>query len=256
MMNETLETIKKRVSLRRYLDQPIKKEDLDTILEAAFQAPTAGNMMLYSIIRVTDPELKLKLSKSCDDQPFIATAPEVLIFCADWQKWEDYYKHSNVQKIADKNNKDVHHAHEGEFFLATNDAIIAAQNAVIAAESLNIGSCYIGDIMEHYEKHQAMLNLPKYVFPIVMLTFGYYPENMKRVHRPRFDQQYVVFENQYQRLTNDQLDDMFKDRDYPKALFDNFGQYMYNRKSGTDFIEEMSRSLKAALDVWADDSVE
>lgn len=255
-MNATLETIKQRVSLRRYDSKPISKEDLKTIYEAAFLAPTAGNMMLYSIIRVTDPELKLALSKSCDDQPLIATAPEVLIFCADWQKYEDYYKYCQVEKIAQKNNREVHHAHEGEFFLATNDAIIAAQNAVIAAESLGIGSCYIGDIMEHYELHRDMLNLPKYVFPVVMLTFGYYPENMKRVHRPRFDEKFVVFENQYERLNDEQLEEMFKDRDYPKSLFDNFGQYMYNRKSGTDFIEEMSRSLKAALDTWADDNKE
>lgn len=250
-MKTTLDTINERVSLRRYHTKAIPANELDIILDAAFKAPTAGNMMLYSIIRVTDQKLKDELAVSCDNQPFIATAPEVLIFCADWQKWEDYYTLCNVEKVAKKDNREVHHAAEGEFFLAANDAIIAAQNAVIAAESLNIGSCYIGDIMEHFEQHKAMLNLPKYVFPVVMLTFGYYPEDMKRVYRPRFNKEHIVFENQYQKLDNTQLETMFADRKYPQDLFDNFGQFMYSRKSGTEFIEEMSRSLKAALKSWS-----
>ena len=52
---------------------------------------------------------------------------------------------------------------EGDLFLASSDALIAAQNAVIAAESFGIGSCYIGDITEQYEVHKEMLNLPQYV---------------------------------------------------------------------------------------------
>lgn len=49
--------------------------------------------------------------------------------------------------------------------LAVTDTVIAAQNAVVAAESLGIGSCYIGDIMENCEEHRRLLQLPDYVFP-------------------------------------------------------------------------------------------
>ena len=58
-------------------------------------------------------------------------------------------------------------------FLACCDALIAAQTAVIAAESLGIGTCYIGDIMENYEEHEELFGLPKYVFPIRLICFGY-----------------------------------------------------------------------------------
>ena len=56
--------------------------------------------------------------------------------------------------------------------LACCDALIAAQTTVLAAESLGIGSCYIGDIMENYEIHRDLLQLPKYVFPIALLCLG------------------------------------------------------------------------------------
>ena len=82
-MNETIRQLKERKSVRVFLDREIGKAEKDAILEAAFAAPTAGNQQLYTIIDVTDPQLKAELVKTCDNQPFIATAKMVLIFCAD-----------------------------------------------------------------------------------------------------------------------------------------------------------------------------
>ena len=151
-MNETINTINNRVSLRRYSQKQISKQHLDTILESATKAPTAGNMMMYSILKITDDDLKESLSKTCDNQPFIKKAPVVLVFVADVKKWFDYYK------ICGEEN--VKTPQINEFMLSVNDALIACQNAVLAAESLNIGSCYIGDIMENYEQVKSLLNLP------------------------------------------------------------------------------------------------
>ena len=86
---------------------------------------------------------------------------------------------------------------EGNFILATQDALIAAENAVIAAESLGVGSCYIGDIMENYEYHKKLLNLPKYVYPVTMLTLGYYPEGYHIPLKDRFKKNYVIFDEEY-----------------------------------------------------------
>ena len=88
-MNHTLEIINRRTSLRRYKDIPISEEHLDILLHSAMRAPTAGNMMLYSILVIRDQETKDILSKTCDNQPFIARAPVVLVFLADLQLiWE------------------------------------------------------------------------------------------------------------------------------------------------------------------------
>ena len=81
-MNEVLCQLHDRKSVRAYEDRPVEPEIKRAVLEAAIQAPTAGNMALYTILDITDPEKKAALAKSCDDQPFIAQAPMVLIFCA------------------------------------------------------------------------------------------------------------------------------------------------------------------------------
>ncbi len=148
------------------------------------------------------------------------------------QKWYDYFKVCNVENIKSPGMND--------FMLGVNDALIACQNTVIAAESLGIGSCYIGDIMENYEKHKELLNLPDYTFPAAMITFGYYPENIKRVYRDRFDKEYVVFDNVYKRLDEDELKNMFKrkEENMPKTNthdVNNFGELMYIKKQVQSF---------------------
>lgn len=252
---ETIELLKNRMSLRKYKDEPVSKEHLDIILESAMRAPTAGNMMLYSIISVEDKEKKEILSKSCDNQPFIATAPVVLIFLADMQRWFDYYKYCGVKEYCIEKGLEYNSPDEGDLMLAAADAIIAAQNAVIAGEVLNIGSCYIGDIIENWEIHRQLLDLPEWVFPVAMLTMGYYPEEQQRRITPRFDRKYIVFNDKYERLSHEDFQNMFEDREKKlspenKAEAKNFGQFMYARKTGSDFSKEMTRSVREMLKNW------
>lgn len=254
-MNSTIDIIKKRTSLRRYADRPISKEHLDMIIESAMRAPTAGNMMLYSIIIVDDQAKKETLSRTCDNQPFIAKAPLVMVFVADYQKWFDYYQISGVGDYCREKNMEFEGANVNDFMLACCDALIAAQNAVIAAESLGIGSCYIGDIMENYETHKKLLNLPDWAFPVAMLCFGYYPEGYAKTRRNRFDEKYIVFNNEYKRLNEQELKDMYKvfeERFSTCNKFgaENMGQMYYAMKTGAGFSKEMLRSIKEALKVW------
>ncbi|MNN06727.1 FMN reductase [NAD(P)H] [compost metagenome] len=252
-MNDVINVISNRMSLRKYEEKKISKEHLDIIIESAMRAPTAGNMMMYSVIIVEDEEKKKKISKTCDDQPFIAKAPTVLLFLADMQRWYDYFDYSNVKDYCERNNKKYAGPGEGDFVLAIEDTMIAAQNAVIAAESLGIGSCYIGDIIENYEIHKEMFNLPKWVVPVGMLCMGYYPGNYNRIIQPRFDRKYIVFNEEYNRLKDEDFADMFKDKKVAKENIykaENFGQYMYGRKIGSDFSKEMTRSIKVMLENW------
>lgn len=253
---ETIELLKRRMSLRKYADKNISKEHMDIILESAMRAPTAGNMMLYSIIVVEDEERKKILSNTCDNQSFIASAPAVLIFLADMQRWFDYYNYSNVQDFCDEKGLEYNTPDEGDLMLAAADAIIAAQNAVIAGEALDIGSCYIGDIIENYEIHRDLLNLPKWVFPAAMLCMGYYPEDQKRIIAPRFNKENIVFREEYKRLSEDDFKEMFNEREKRlspenKAGAKNYGQFMYARKTGSDFSKEMTRSVREMLKNWS-----
>ena len=188
-MNEVLQQLHERKSARVYEDRPVEPEVKRAVLEAAIQAPTAGNMALYTILDITDPEKKALLAKSCDDQPFIATAPMVLIFCADYRRWYDVFC-AYVEQVR---KPDM-----GDLFLAEADALIAAQKAVVAAHSLGLGSCYIGDITENYEYHKKLLNLPKYVVPAALVCFGYPTEQqLRRPKPPRHPVEDLVHENGY-----------------------------------------------------------
>ena len=163
-MNEVIRQLMDRKSVRAFTEQEISREDKELILHSAMQAPTAGNQQMYTIIDVTSQELKDALVKTCDNQNFIAKGKMVLIFCADYQKWYDAFAAAGCEPRLPA---------EGDLMLAVCDTMIAAQNAVVAAESLGIGSCYIGDVMENCEEQRKLLNLPEYVFPVGMLVFGY-----------------------------------------------------------------------------------
>ena len=257
-MNSTLEILDRRRSVRAYANRPIDAAEKDAIVQAAFRAPTAGNMMLYSIIEVDDPELRARLVVTCDNQPFIARAPLVLLFLADCQRWADYFELSGCEPRALELGLKPRKPQVGDLMLACCDTLIAAQNAVIAAESLGIGSCYIGDILENYEIHRQMFNLPRYVIPLTMLCFGYPADNPDRVRSTRFNRKYILSQNAYHRLGADEIREMFSG---PEERFaergprqngaQNFGQAMYFRKFISEFSVEMSRSVQAMLDQWS-----
>lgn len=242
-MNEVLKQLYDRKSVRVYEDRPVPEDVKQEILSAAIQAPSAGNMALYTILDITDQALKDKLSVSCDNQPFIATAPVVLIFCADYRRWYDVFR-SAVDIVR---KPDL-----GDLFLAQADAIIAAQNAVVAAQSLGLGSCYIGDITENFEYHKKLLHLPQYVVPAAMLCMGYpTAQQLSRSKPPRHDMADLVYENGYH---------MEKAAEMPRMLATQQGKtgedlrdYLRRfckRKWNSAFSEEMSRSCRAMAEDW------
>ncbi len=237
--NETIRQLLARKSVRSFTDQEITPEEKKLILEAAVQAPTAGNQQLYTILDITDQKLKDRLVDTCDHQPMIAKAKLVLIFCADYKKWYDGF-------LAAKS--EPREPGTGDLMLAVCDAMIAAQNAVAAAESMGIGSCYIGDIMENCEEQQELLHLPEYVLPVGMLIFGYSTQQQKdRVKPERVAMEYVVHENGYQVLSDMQLKDMWRPRCGEKT-FEEWMDAFCRRKYNSDFSREMTRSVQKYLD--------
>ncbi len=242
-MTETIRQLNARKSVRVFLDREIPREEKNAILNAACQAPTAGNQQLYTIIDVTDPEIKARLVDTCDHQPFIADAKLVLIFCADCKKWYDGFRYAGCQPRLPG---------VGDLLLAVSDANIAAQNAVTAAESLGIGSCYIGDIMENCEGQRALLHLPPYVFPAAMLVFGYPTEQQKERAKPlRADMRHIVHENRYREMDADELRDLFSIRTEKKS-YEDYMKAFCDRKYNSDFSVEMSRSVGEYLKQFQD----
>lgn len=244
-MNEVLRQLHERKSVRAFEDRPVEPEVKRAVLEAAIQAPTAGNMALYTILDITDPEKKAALAKSCDDQPFIAKAPVVLIFCADYRRWYDVF----CQYVDDVRKPDM-----GDLFLAEADALIAAQNAVAAAHSLGLGSCYIGDITENYEYHKKLLNLPQYVVPAAMLCMGYpRSQQLRRPKPPRHPAEALVHENGYDLEKSARMPLMLEAQQGKSGeeLADYIRRFC-QRKYNSDFSREMSRSCAEMVRDWCE----
>jgi len=241
-MNEVLKQLHDRKSVRVYEDRTVAPEVKQAILDAAVQAPTAGNMSLFTILDITDPEIKAKLAVSCDNQPFIATAPMVLIFCADYRRWYEVFREYGEVRTPDM----------GDLFLAQADAIIAAQNAVVAAHSLGLGSCYIGDITEKYEFHRELLKLPKYVVPAAMLCMGYPTEHQKNRAKPvRFRRSDLVHENGYCMEKSNEMGRMLMERTGRQGeAFADWVRRFCDFKWNSEFSREMSRSCSAMVEEW------
>ena len=240
-MNTVIQQLYSRKSVRAFTDREITAEEKQAILRAAAEAPTAGNQQLYTILDIADQSIKDRLVETCDHQPMIAQANLVLVFCADCKKWYDAY----VAVGCETRKPGV-----GDLMLAVCDAMIAAQNAVTAAESLGIGSCYIGDIMENCEAQQELLCLPDYVFPVGMVIFGYPTQQQIRRAKPeRVNLEYIVHKNSYKVMDPPQLEAMWTPRSGEKGYV-SWMQAFCNRKYNSDFSKEMTRSVAQYLKMF------
>ena len=237
-MNDIIRSLYERKSVRAYTEEDISPEEKSAILEAAAQAPTAGNQQLYTILDITDPDKKEALALLCDNQPFIAKAPLVLIFLADCRKWYRAFSFGGCAARAPGC---------GDLLLAVSDANIAAQNSVVAAESLGIGSCYIGDIMERKEDLSKLLSLPRWVFPAAMLVYGRPTEQQKQRNKPqRCAMEHIVHENAYRDMDEEELRQMLGYKAGQRSYYDwlkSFCDFKFN----SGFSREMSRSVKEYL---------
>ncbi|MBS7525532.1 nitroreductase family protein [Fusibacter paucivorans] len=233
-MNETIKIMKDHTSIRKFNGMPLTDAEIDAIIESAMRGATAGNMMLYSLIDVRSKENLSKLAVWCDNQPFIESAAFALIVVVDYQKWHRFYELNGLDRSL---------GYDGptptDLVLGMQDAMIAAQNAVIAAESMGIGTCYIGDILEHKETVSAHFGLPDYTIPATLIVFGRYEH--KPVLRKRFDKSYVVFSERYETLSDESIKAMFSEH----FTSDGSVEAFYKRKHSAPFYKEMVRSIRA-----------
>ncbi len=163
--NETLKLLIERGSCRSFSDRQIPNEVLELILEAGIHSATGGNLQPYSIIKITDVAIKQELDRLCGDQVFVATAPIDLLFCIDWRRLQRWAQLQNAPFAA--NNSFRH------FWISFQDTIIAAQSICTAADALDLGSVYVGTVLECIPELRQMFKLPDGVFPVVLVSLGY-----------------------------------------------------------------------------------
>lgn len=199
-LNSTIEAQLNHRTIRQFKDEEIPNEIFTTLMEVARQTATSMGMQAFSIIRVTDRKVKEEIAKVCK-QDYVANAPELLIFLVD--------QFRNAQIAKEKGGDATNAADMDCFFQGFTDATIAAQNVVNAAESLELGTVYLGSILNDSEKICELLKLPKLTFPAVGLGIGYPNQNPDL--KPRMDNRFKIFENEY--TIFDQYVEQLKDYD-------------------------------------------
>jgi len=174
--NEIIKCLYERASVRSFTDQEVSNDTLRTIIDAGCHAATGGNLQPYSIIEIRSDEKKQALMNTKCMQPIVKNAPVSLLFCIDWYRIEQWAKANHAPYAVRQSYR--------HFWIAFQDTIIAAQNICTAADSLGLGSVYLGTVESCFDELRPMFNLPKGVFPVVILSLGYpkkYPEPAKKL---------------------------------------------------------------------------
>ncbi|RTR35169.1 oxygen-insensitive NADPH nitroreductase [Robertmurraya yapensis] len=190
VQSDFLSLLENHRSIRHFLDKKIPDFDIRRIITAAQSVSTSSNGQAFSIINVTDQEMKKKLANYAGSQKQVEDCSNFLVFCADLFRLEQISQRLNVEmkKVLDSTEM---------FLIATIDATLVAQNTVVAAESLGYGIVYTGGIRNNPEKVSELLNLPYRTFPVFGICIGYPDPNRIPEKKPRLPLGAVFYQNEY-----------------------------------------------------------
>ncbi|WP_296403768.1 oxygen-insensitive NADPH nitroreductase [Psychrobacter sp.] len=210
-MNSTLEAMLSHRSVRSFTEEPISPEMLEAVLEAGRAASTSNYMQSVSIIRITDPQQRIKfhqISNGMSEEEYnkaksegkklahqyILECPEYLVFCMD------NYRHQLVEPEAQLDWMEV-------VLISAVDAGLYAQNVLAAAESLGLGGVYIGSMRNDIERAGEVIKAPKHVVPLFGMCLGHPSDSpVNATQKPRFPLSMLVSENEYKPATQQQID--------------------------------------------------
>ncbi len=211
-MTHVYDVLTEHRSIRKYKSDSVDEKHLEMILRATQAAPSSVNGQQWSIIVVRDQDKKDQFAELTGGQPWVGEAPIFLVFVADYNR---------AKLAADKNNQELKLTESVEsIMVASVDIGLAASNAIAVAESLGYGIVPIGGVRRDPEKVIELLDLPKYVYPIVGLCIGVPDE--KHEKKPRLPIQAVVHNETYNK-------DLMVDID----LYDDMiNQYLMDRSGG------------------------
>lgn len=190
-MNPTIQNQLNHRSIRKFKDIPLTVDQVNLLVDVARHTSTSSFMQSYSILSVTDPEKKAKVAQ-IGNQNYIAECGHLFIMLAD--------QHRN-QLIAEEQNTDTEVLGSFDrFFVAATDAILAAQNIMIAAEAMGLGAVFLGSILNQVDQLIEIFDLPEHVVPVLGIAIGY-PDHAPQL-KPRLPRALMHFENSYPKLDN------------------------------------------------------
>jgi nitroreductase len=187
--NETLDILLSHRSVRAYRPDPLPEGTIETLVGAAQSAPSSSNLQCWSVVAVEDSARKARLAALSSNQKYIVEAPLFLVWLVDLARL--------ARLAAERGVTAEMLSHLEAFTLATVDCALAAQNAVVAAESLGLGCVYIGAIRNHPVEVAKELALPPNAVALAGLVVGRPDPKVATAVKPRLPQDAVLFREQY-----------------------------------------------------------
>lgn len=199
-------------SIRRFRPDPIDEATLQRILESALRASSSGNMQTWSVIVTRDRGLRERLVEPHMGQDMVLEAPALLTFCSDVHRMRRWLALSDAADALDE-----------PFSCAVGaiDAVLASQNAALAAEGEGLGICYLGSTLANADAIARILDLPDGVMPVVGFVMGHPAEDPAL--RDRLPLDGLIHHDTYQRP-----DDASIARIYERRETAGWDRYMSN----------------------------
>ena len=185
-MNSTIELLQSHRSIRKFTDEAVDQSIVNELVRSGQAAATSSNVQAVTVIQVHNADKRVKLAELAGGQPYVASAGAFLVYCAD----------INRPKYAcERQGGEFAPGMTEHFIIATVDVALAAQNTVVAAESLGLGICYIGGLRNNPAKVSTLLELPDHVYPVFGLCIGH-PDQDPQV-KPRMPLDAVLMHDSY-----------------------------------------------------------
>ncbi|MCK5731144.1 MAG: nitroreductase family protein [Draconibacterium sp.] len=159
-----MELLNKHVTIRKFINKTIENSLLESIIYSGTKASTTGNMQLYSVVVSKEETQKNKLVQLHFNQSVVKSAPVLLTFIADFNRFSKWCEISNAEPGFNNFLS---------FYTASIDALLVAQNVCVAAENNGLGVCYLGTTVYNAKEIIDVLGLPKLTFPVTTVAIGY-----------------------------------------------------------------------------------
>ncbi len=225
-MNKVMETMLSHRSVRKYTDEPVSNEMLESIVACGQAAATSSFIQAYSVVHVTDTDHRAQIAKAAGGQVWVNNAPVFLVLCADMLRINQCCVGQEMGELE---------GYAEHFMAATVDVGLAAQNMMLAAESLGLGCVFIGGIRNDPAVVRDLLELPKHVYPAFGLCLGW-PDQDTEV-KPRMPVDVVIHQGKYR------ADTVAED----VAGYDQVMSEYYGSRSGNQRVSNWSEQTAAAI---------
>lgn len=225
-MNEVTRLLHSHRSIRKFTAQPVDDAWVAEIVACGQAAASSSNIQAGTVIRVRDPRTRARIAELSGNQEYIVSCGAFLVFCADLNR---------ARMACEMRGGTFVPGMTEHFIIATADVALLAQNCVVAAESMGLGTCYIGSIRNRPDEMAELLGLPGQVYPVFGLCLGHPDQDPER--KPRLPLPAVLMEERYD---GEALPEAI--RGYDEVLHD-----YYLRRTGGTKDSCWSEEMKAAM---------